>query len=271
MRILAVVVTFYPDKELLEKNISAFIGKVEKVLIWENTPESEKLRYRFIEHEKVEYYGDGINSISHGLNFGWKYAKSHGYDYLLTMDQDSIWENYENFQETAIAWYKQQKGIYSPFVIPSKSYPRAIEVVDYAITSGMLISIEILDIIGGYDESFVVDGIDIDICLNAKEHGFYTYVMNAGLLKQNYGNPVYYKLGWHIFSTLNYPPSRLLQIYKNHIILLKKHHLGNGLKKEFFISYLIVLPVKILMFEDSKLLKLCSIGKGIIAGLKSKN
>ena len=45
MRILAIVVTYYPEKELLKKNISAFIDHVDKVLIWENTPEQEKLNY----------------------------------------------------------------------------------------------------------------------------------------------------------------------------------------------------------------------------------
>ena len=93
MKILAIVVTYYPEKNLLKKNINAFIEYVDKVLIWENTPESEKLSFRFIHDEKIEYCGDGINSISHALNYGWKYAKRNGYDYLLTMDQDSILVN----------------------------------------------------------------------------------------------------------------------------------------------------------------------------------
>ena len=99
MRILAIVITYYPEKELMEKNVSAFIDDVNKVLIWENTPESDKLKYRFIEHEKVEYCGDGINSISHGLNYGWHYANNGGYDYLLTMDQDSILINFAAMKE----------------------------------------------------------------------------------------------------------------------------------------------------------------------------
>ena len=67
-KILAIVVTYYPEKELLERNVQAFINRVDKVLIWENTPSPDKMSYRFISHEKVEYYGDGINSISRALN-----------------------------------------------------------------------------------------------------------------------------------------------------------------------------------------------------------
>ena len=69
MKILAIVVTYFPEKELLEKNISAFINDVDRVLIWENTPDEKKLEYRFIDNSKIEYCGDGINSISHALNY----------------------------------------------------------------------------------------------------------------------------------------------------------------------------------------------------------
>lgn len=78
-KILAVVVTYYPDEELLTKNIQAFVNDVDKVLIWENTPESEKLNYRFIQNEKIEYRGDGVNSIARALNYAWRYAKEKGY------------------------------------------------------------------------------------------------------------------------------------------------------------------------------------------------
>ena len=64
MKILAIVVTYFPDKELLEKNIAAYVNDVDRVLIWENTPHEKKCEYRFINHEKVEYCGDGVNSIA---------------------------------------------------------------------------------------------------------------------------------------------------------------------------------------------------------------
>ena len=81
-KILAIVVTYYPEQDLLVRNVQAFIEHVSKVLIWENTPSPDKLQYRYVVHEKVEYYGDGINSISRALNFAWEYANENGFDYL---------------------------------------------------------------------------------------------------------------------------------------------------------------------------------------------
>jgi len=53
--ILAVVITFYPEKELLISNINAFFPYVDKVLVWENTPSDEADNYRFVQNDKVEY------------------------------------------------------------------------------------------------------------------------------------------------------------------------------------------------------------------------
>ena len=112
-KILAIVVTYYPEKELLERNVQAFIDHVDKVLIWENTPSPDKLDYRFIEHEKVVYYGDGINSISRALNYAWEYANENGFDYLLTMDQDSYFENFDYYVSKTVLSSEAPEGIWT--------------------------------------------------------------------------------------------------------------------------------------------------------------
>jgi len=101
-------------KELLEKNISAIIHSVDKILIWENTPSDQCGSYRFVHHKKVEYRGDGINRISHALNYAWQYAKAHGYDHLLTMDRDSSFEDFPRYIGQTILNENAPKGIYSP-------------------------------------------------------------------------------------------------------------------------------------------------------------
>lgn len=35
MKILAVVLTYFPEKEVLERNVDEFIGHVDKLLVWE--------------------------------------------------------------------------------------------------------------------------------------------------------------------------------------------------------------------------------------------
>ena len=264
-KILAVIVSYRPNEELLCRNIKAFINDVDKVLIWENSQESEKLQYRFIQNEKVEYCGDGVNSISRALNYAWKYASENGYDYLLTMDQDSVWDDFHGFLNETVYNPSAPKGIWGP----NAYYNYFIEVAacDYIITSGMLLPIEMVNYIGGWDENFEIDGLDDEFCLRAKQKGVQAYYWGACRLNQRYGNPERAKLFGKALNVelRNYSPSRLYSIYKNHILLIRKFPEERSLKYDFKHVWLPNIFL-IAMFEKHRIKKLFSICKGIIDG-----
>ena len=236
------------------------------MLIWENSQESEKLQYRFIQNEKVEYCGDGVNSISRALNYAWKYASENGYDYLLTMDQDSVWDDFHGFLNETVYNPSAPKGIWGP----NAYYNYFIEVAacDYIITSGMLLPIEMVNYIGGWDENFEIDGLDDEFCLRAKQKGVQAYYWGACRLNQRYGNPERAKLFGKALNVelRNYSPSRLYSIYKNHIILIRKFPNERSLKYDFKHVWLPNIFL-IAMFEKHRIKKLFSICKGIIDGI----
>ena len=267
-KILAIVVTYYPEKELLEKNISAFIDHVDKVLIWENTPEPEKLNYRFIEHEKVEYHGDGINSISHGLNYGWQYAKKYGYDYLLTMDQDSLWQDFKLFCERTINCSAAPYGIWVPLVNDDENR-KQYQLRDSSITSGSLIPIDILDKIGGWNEFFMVDSVDTEFFAHARSLNLGVYAIGDCHLNQHYGTPQLVKFVGHSFELRNDSPQRLFQIYRNYLIATRMY----PSIKSLWIGFRMVWLKKIkwiLVFETGRIRKFAAIFYGIICGLTFK-
>ena len=219
-RILAIVVTYYPERELLEKNISAFIEDVDHVLIWENTPAEEKISYRFIEHEKVEYCGDGMNSISHALNFAWQKARSSGYDYVLTMDQDSVWEGFHSYIEQTVNNPKAPFGIWGPDVFEGDII-NEIQEYDKIITSGMLLKVDLIDQVGGWNEFFPIDCVDDEFCLRAKRKGIRTYMFGMCRLHQQFGTPKTVSFLGHSWILGYDSPKRLHSIYKNHVILVR--------------------------------------------------
>ena len=63
MRILAVIVVYNPDMEVLRRNIASFIGGVGKLLVWRNSPVDETAVTEGHEDwtEKVEFCGTGQN------------------------------------------------------------------------------------------------------------------------------------------------------------------------------------------------------------------
>lgn len=267
-RILAVVVTYYPEQDLLEKNISAFIDYVDKVMIWENTPSDILESYRFISHIKVDYFGDGINSISHALNFAWKYARDHGFNYLLTMDQDSRWVNFKDFLYRTIYNNTIPFGIYGPTIF-GREYEDDFHYGDI-ITSGMLVPIDILNDVGGYNEEFKIDGIDSYFCYSAMEKGYGVYTVKGCVLKQKFGGENLVSFLKYNFYTYHYSASRLYEIYKSQVIIIRRFHVTAEYNKRFWRNRILKWPVKILLGEGDKWNKYKNICKGLFAGILYK-
>ncbi len=275
MKILAIVITYFPEKELLEKNVAAFIDDVDKVVIWENTLEPEKERYRFVNHEKVEYYGDGINSISHGLNFGWKYAKQNGYDYLLTMDQDSVFVNFVIMKEYAKR-HLHEMVLLSPHLNQANTQKLSVPIgeikktqVDGLITSGALFCIGLLDRLNGFNEKLAIDGIDTDLYLRADMLGIPSYRINNCNLIQRFGEPhVFFFFGKKCEFSI-YSASRLESILKTHIYLIRKYKNMSILTRRHIIRHYIFEKIRdVILFEDHKLSKIKAILVGIYKGVK---
>ncbi len=44
--VLAIVIVYHPEEDLLLENISSFVGGVDKVWIWQNSPISAELKQK---------------------------------------------------------------------------------------------------------------------------------------------------------------------------------------------------------------------------------
>ena len=265
-KILAIVVTYYPDRDLLERNVSAFVDHVDKVLIWENTPERDKGAYRFLDHEKVEYCGDGINSISHALNSGWKYAKAHAYDYLLTMDQDSLLRNFDAFLQKTVFDHQAPDGIWVPLVNGVKN-EETFQLRDMAITSGALIPVTIIDKVGGWNELFSVDSVDTEFFSHVRSLRIGIYSVDDYLLMQHYGNPQIVRFLGHSVELRNDAPERLYFIYRNYVMAMRMYPDNHALSKDFWKVW-IRKAFWIALFEAERKKKFHAIFRGIRDGYK---
>lgn len=262
-RILGIIVTYYPQKELLLDNIHRILENIDKLLLWENTPNDVK-EYRFVEHYKIEYCGDGCNSISHALNYAWKYALDNGYDFLLTMDQDSQWCDFRHYVKRTICNKKAPYGIWGPIINVENGKPE-FELRPYVITSGMLVSLDIINKLGGWNERFAIDGVDIEFCCRAHEMNIGVYRVTDCNLVQQYGNPQKVSFMGHIVYLRNDSPKRLYNIFWSYVVLIRRYRNVEGLKNEFYINW--IKRIKwIIAFENNKYRKLQAIIKSIIDG-----
>lgn len=265
--LLAVVLTYFPDKTLLLENVNAFIDYVDKVVIWNNTPndvthDSCKLA---ITSDKIIYKGIGENiGISKALNYVWNYAADKGYDYLLTMDQDSVWVNLESFMKQVLA-FENKCNIFGPEFKLNECC--SIKEGDYRITSGMLIPIKVLNRIGGYCERFLIDGIDVELCYRAKQFGYKTYYVSGATLRHHAGSHLECRFCGYNFISDGYSASRIYEIIRNHVWIYKKYDVKLVSFKYVFKHYYIEMPIKILLGENKKKEKIWAYFKGLFDGL----
>lgn len=270
-KILSIIFTYYPERELLANNVSNFINDVDKVLIWENTPKQLREQYRFIKHSKVEYVHGECNSISLALNYAWKYAVDYGFDYLLTMDQDSIFENFPAYKKEALILLEKNNCIIGPS-INKKSFTIGMDVYsekDTIITSGMIVPISTVEKVGGWCKEFIVDGIDIDFCLNVASKGYHIFQMNSHCLIQRFGSPETRCFLGKTIILHNYNPKRLHDYARNLLIVLRKYDFPTELARRYFKALRNTI-FNIFFFESQKTLKLYNLCIGFIEGLKFK-
>lgn len=267
MRLCASVITYYPDIELLKKNLLAYYDYVEKIIIWQNTIVQKELLKEVDLNEKIVYIGDGHNrGISNALNEIVKYSKQEGFTHLLMMDQDSLFENFDYYFNQVKSFYCKDQNIVQigPEINESKIPLGQLAECKYVITSGSIIDIDKTIFLNGFRSDFFVDGIDLDFGYKVNKNGGKVCQIGGAVLIQNFGDT--YQKGKR--KIVSYSPKRLYDTVKTQVILWKEY--PNYFHKFLFLKiYFVCMPLNILFYQDDKFNKLKAILKGFIAGMRN--
>ncbi len=255
-RILVIVVAYRPREARLAENLARFAPWVDRVLLWRNSP----LQQAFPE---VELCGDESNrGIAPALNYALDYARREGYDWLLTMDQDSVWEDFLRYRNQVLSC--KEDALFGPPV--NEPQTEAFQPCPFLITSGMLARTSVLERIGGWRADFYVDALDVDLVLKALSLGIPVYRVGAGLLRQQFGRKRKLEAG---FTVYDYPPERLYGIFRNHILTFRAHpEVAGPIRKMFFRRWVLSRIPRILLGEKNRWEKLKAIVRGIRDGLR---
>jgi rhamnosyltransferase len=273
-RLSAVVILYYPAIDKLLRNIRQFIDFVDKLIIWENTPARERINYTTFlpEHKKkIICLGTGKNEgIAFALNRSIEWSVENRFTHILTMDQDSIWDNFDFFKHKILKFFIDPGiGIFAPVIYEQNktSFPE-LTYVKNVITSGAVYDLKMFKEIGGFREDFFIDAVDLEYCYWANRNGYKTVVLGDSFLKQKYGNVTEHRLFNKVYLPANYSPFRLFHIVRNHIFLWKEYpELSDFEKKRIIKVYIINRLKEVILFEKDKFAKVFSVLKGILFGL----
>lgn len=181
MKIAAVVIVYHPEDSAIA-NIKTYSDFVDKLYIFDNTETAtSSFAEKITALSKVQFFHDGLNEgIAKRLNMAGELAIQDGFDWLLTMDQDTTFTN------EAITAYlhcaakfpgKDKVAVFGTRYgreFESSSHECQSEQVEDTITSGSLINLQAFSAIGRFDENLFIDLVDNEYCARAAMAGYAT-------------------------------------------------------------------------------------------------
>lgn len=260
-KIAAVVVVYNPEKDRLINNIKAFVESVDVIIIWQNSAENFESLKKW--ENKIIFMGNCKNQyIAHPLNCVLKWCKSNGYDYLLTMDQDSIWHDCSSFITKVKEMYENDVAIYAPNVNEQFKSDKESLIVESVITSGSLCNVDIACKLGGFREDYQIYWVDGEFCFWARKNGYTIKVLPQFHLSQRFGEQSKTILG---YSASNYSPIVYYFLFRNMLWMKREYHENPSLKCVLYTSLYNIRGI--VLGENKKVRKLYMIGKAWWDGL----
>lgn len=281
MKLAAVVVLYHPE-EALVRNINSYLPQVDKLILWDNTPEEDKkpLSLSGVLHpERLEYMGCGRNvGIGTALNEAVAYARNNGYTHLLTLDQDSYFRDgdFRRYLDCIQAYGENAEAIFSTnyFIVSQGStlYPvtDSVDVVSSAMTSGSIYPVALFEQLGTFMEELFVWGIDCEFCWRAGRKQIPTYCFKNILLQHDLGyqKKKHRLLGKEVFPN-EYPPQRTYYNVRNGMALHRLYPESLNLKAHLR-YHLYKRIVFVLLYEQQKFAKWKALWDGYRDGKRNR-
>ena len=274
MKVLAGITLYNPNIDRLKENIDAIYSQVEEVVCVDNGPDDFKQIKQLLtsQYPEIVVIQNQKNlGVAKALNQMFAYAKENGFDWVLTLDQDSVCpDNLIKVYREVVSRLNEFEdlrhvGILCPQTVDRNfdsrtDYQEKYILVDKCITSASLTSVKTWETVGGFWEELFIDFVDHDFCARCKEHGIKILQLNDVQILHELGNGVHHNFLGRRVTALNHRPMRKYYMVRNWIIYMHVHKDVIDYKKErnsyrFFF-------LKTFLFEKQKLEKLKQMRKG---------
>ena len=231
MKIAGIVILYYPEDNVLQ-HILTYSHALDKLYVADNSENKNKaITEQITALPNVIYLHDGENKgIAHRLNQAAALAIAHGYQFLLTMDQDSYFENdaaveyfncislYNNIETTAmfgVEFLKQEDE-------NKKCSP--LEVTEL-ITSGSVLNLNVYTAVKGFDEALFIDLVDHEYCYRSILFGYKIIQFKNIFLQHSLGTGFKGRsvATLKITNRTFHSPVRIYYMVRNYLYVKKKY------------------------------------------------
>lgn len=261
MKNTAICVILYNPTVFEIKQLQMLVVGKRYIYVYDNSEtSSESIVKEYLHNFDFEYIFNGNNNgISVAYNFVAKRALEAGYENLLCLDQDSSFTK----KNLALLYQLVDKNMNDSIGIMAvdseysgktlNKISKYLTEINFSITSGSVLNLNIFKNVKGFDENLFVDGVDRDYSLTLINRGYKIIKMNGILFKHNLGEGKK-----NFFGIYEHSPLRNYYIYRNRMYIMKKHNQEFSLNEKIRSKYLATLRqvLSILLNESNKKEKL---------------
>lgn len=267
MKLAAITLAYNSNPDELCKNLASYARSVDFLILWDNSEHPLDLSGIREEFPQIMIHQDGIN---HGLpqayNWAIDYARSNGYTHLMTMDQDSCFEGFNDYRQHVEA--KQYPGICSCAINREHPVEEEWTPINDSAQSGSIFPLTMIDEIGPFRDDLFISMVDAEMCLRAQEHGYRTIQYNGSNLIHHVGSQRIVSLLGHPIQVSDYNALRHYYDSRNRILMWHEfpYDISTRGKCKHLMGRLKVI-IKIALFETDKAAKIYAIVSGTWYGL----
>lgn len=274
--VAAVCVLYNPCMNEVMSNIDTYLDCVSKLYLVDNSDNQLIREIYLLYSDRIIYINNNCNlGIAKALNIGANLAIKDGYEWLLTMDQDS--KAYPDMLKSMMNYvaHSDNKNIGIVAAQPDSIKWHDLKhdgtiLMDTVITSGNLVNLLAYRKIGGYVDKLFIDYVDHCFCLSLRENGFSIIQVNRALLNHHLGNSESRFIGNLKLVVTNHTYIRRYYITRNRFYLYKRF--GCKFPSFVFADFLRFLKETLLliMYEKDRMKKIKSIIIGLMDCCRNK-
>ena len=275
MKLLGVVTSYYPESIEFVRNINTYVSGLDHLIIWDNTPADKSMLSELFSEQKIpnlEIRTTGKNEyLAMPFNQCIIWGKQEGFTHILTMDQDSFFE--ENKFDAFVSLVEKCNDPNVMVFASAKSENQQVVAeeieVENAITSGTIYKLDIFDKIGYFREDFLIYMIDIEFGMRVRAYGYKIICFPQIILNHYTGYARVNNLG---FKIDHYSAQSTYYIIRNVMLNWKLYSKQFSRKEKLkFFKYKIGYRTIKLPFEKNSFLKLRAIYIALFHGLIGKS
>lgn len=275
------IVLYNPSIVKLKENIIAIFDQVKKIVLVDNGSKNIEEIVQLVScintSDKIILIKNNENlGIGKALNQILDFADREGYEWFLSLDQDSICgpklvERYISFitqmpdlkigQITCII-SDERLGEIDKEQFKDKDYLE----IESCITSGCFNNLKAIKEVGQFNEKLFIDGVDVEISLRLRKSRYSIFKLNYDGLNHTLGDGKIIKILARELSLTQHSPWRSYYMRRNFVYIAREYY--SGIEKILLIVKQIVFSIGTIIFENRKIERIKYCLKGIIDGFK---